>query len=111
MNALFRTLILLALLLTACVHPEHRQPVAPVGDRPIATAEEAIAVVLSDIRRQGGDPGRKECSATPMGDGWHVIAWHIWYPGNSGSSRFVPGGFTTYVVGREGVILKVVPGH
>ena len=41
--------------------------------------------------------------------GWSVTAWHIWYPNNNGSSRFVPGG--SYLLGEDGKILEKIPGH
>ena len=76
----------------------------------ISTEADAIAVVLADVQRQGGDRERKECSAKHIDGNWWVTAWHISYPNNVGSSRFVPGGFTTYVVSTNGTILRTVPG-
>jgi hypothetical protein len=73
--------------------------------------EEAIAVVLADVQRKGGDPHREECSAARIDGRWYVTAWYILYPDNTGSSRFVPGGFTTYILSNDGKILKVLPGH
>jgi hypothetical protein len=81
-----------------------------VAGKPITTEADAIAVVLADIQRRGGDPHREECSAKQMDGEWYVTAWHIWYPRNKGSSRFVPGGFTTFVVSTDGEILKTMPG-
>jgi hypothetical protein len=66
--------------------------------------------VLEDIQRRGGDSRREECSAWKVDGDWWVTAWHIWYPHHQGSSRFVPGGFTTYVVSADGKILKTLPG-
>jgi hypothetical protein len=77
----------------------------------ITTEEQAIAAVHADIRNQGRDPARVECSAMELEDSWNVTAWRIIYPENAGSSRFVPGGFTTYIVGHNGDILKRVPGY
>jgi hypothetical protein len=73
--------------------------------------EAAIAVVLADVKRKGGDPHREECSATRIDGRWYVTAWHIWYPDDTGSSRFVPGGFKTYILSNDGKILEVLPGH
>jgi hypothetical protein len=72
---------------------------------------DAIAVVLADVQRRGGDPHREECSAARRDGRWYVTAWHIWYPDNTGSSRFVPGGFTTYIVSDDGKILEAQPGR
>ena len=41
---------------------------------------------------------------------WHVTSWHIFYPNNTGSSRFVPGGHTTYIVTPDGHITNTIPG-
>jgi len=67
--------------------------------------------VLADIQKHGGNPHDEECSARLTDEGWYVTAWHIMYPNNVGSSRFVPGGFTDYVVSRDGRILKTCPAY
>jgi Clp amino terminal domain, pathogenicity island component len=72
---------------------------------------DAIAVVLADVQRRGGDPHREECSAKRSDGRWYVTAWHIWNPDNTGSSRFVPGGFTMYIVSDDGKILEALPGR
>jgi len=105
-------LIPLILLLTACAHRPHIvSPSSADGPGQILTEADAVAVVLAKIQSDGGDPAREECSARKTENGWHVIAWHIWYPEKSGSSRFVPGGFTTYLLGDDGKILEKIPGH
>ena len=109
MKAILYIFIMLTLLLAACSRQEHKQPPAPVSKQ-ITTETDAITVVLADIQRHGGDPHREECSAKRTDEGWDVTAWHIFYPNNKGSSRFVPGGFTDYVVSRDGRILKTMPG-
>ena len=106
-------LALLALLITGCAPRQDAQPPTsstPPASKPVSTEADAIAVVLADIQRRGGDPKRDECSAKKMDADWWVTAWHIWYPNNVGSSRFVPGGFTTYVVSTNGSILRTLPG-
>jgi hypothetical protein len=112
-KALLRSLALLTLIVTACARREDAQPSAGAASaavRRVSTGAEAIAVVLADIQRRGGDPKREECSARKVDDDWQVTAWHIWYPDNKGSSRFVPGGFTTYIVATNGAILQTLPG-
>lgn len=105
-------LIPLILLLTACAHRHHSPSPSPAdGPGQVLTEADAIAVVLAKIQGEGGDPAREECSAQKTENGWRVIDWHIWYPAQSGSSRFVPGGFTTYLLGDDGKILKKIPGH
>jgi hypothetical protein len=76
----------------------------------IAKEADAVSVVLAEIQRRGGDPRREECSAKQLDEVWYVTAWHIRYPNNVGSSRFVPGGFTSYVVSTDGKILRTLPG-
>lgn len=115
MTTTAKTFILFALLLSACarqqqVQPAPVQPAPPVAGKQVFIQADAIAVVLADIQRRGGDPKREECSAVKDKRGWSVTAWHIWYPQNTGSSRFVPGGFTTYVVSDDGKIVEVQPG-
>ena len=110
MRATVQILVLLALLLSGCAHQQNAHLPAPVASKPITTEADAIAVILADIQGRGGDPRREECSAKQMDGEWHVTAWHIWYPRNKGSSRFVPGGFTTYVVSTDGEILRTIPG-
>jgi len=100
----------LALLLSACVRPEQPQPSAVVVKQ-VNTESEAIAVVLADIQRRGCDPHREKCSATKTAGGWYVTAWHIFQPTNTGSSRFAPGGFTDYVITKDGRILEAIPGY
>jgi len=100
--------VLLALLLSACA--DQRQAPAPPISRQVSTAADAIAIVLADIQQRGGDPQREECSARKVDGEWRVMAWHIWYPNNLGSSRFVPGGFTIFVVSIDGKIIRTLPG-
>ena len=83
---------------------------ATLATKQIKTEAEAISIVRADIQRHGGNPHDEECSARLTDEGWYVTAWHIMYPDNVGSSRFVPGGFTDYLVSREGGILKTLPG-
>jgi hypothetical protein len=82
----------------------------PTLSKQVSTGAEAIAIVLADIQRRGGDQKRQECSATKMDGDWWVTALHIWYPNEVGSSRFVPGGFTIYEVTTEGTMLRTLPG-
>jgi hypothetical protein len=109
-KALLRILVLLAGLLAGCARQQVAQGPTGVVSRHITTEAEAIGVVVADIQRRGGDPRREECSAKQMDGKWYVTAWHIWYPDNKGSNRFVPGGFTSYVVGTDGRILETMPG-
>jgi hypothetical protein len=110
MKAILPIPFLLALLLAACAHQQRASPSRPVGGRAIVSGADAIAVVLADIQRRGGDPRREECSAHPTDEGWWVTAWHIFHPHHKGDRRFVPGGFTDYIVSRDGRILKTLPG-
>ena len=103
--------VLFGLLVPACARQRQAQLPAPSLSKQVTTEADAIAVVLADIQRRGADPRREECSATKIDERWHVLAWHIWYPNNKGSSRFVPGGFTTYVVSTDGSILETLPGR
>lgn len=109
-NATLQFSVLLALFFTACGSHQSSPAPVPLVRKQIVTPADAIAVVLADIQRRGGDPRREECSATKTDEGWDVTAWHIFYPANSGSSRFVPGGFTDYVVGQDGRIVKTMLG-
>jgi hypothetical protein len=111
MKAMLPISILLSLLLTACAHYPPTQPPTPVAITQVTTEADAIAVVLAEIQRRGGDPRRAECSAKKMEEGWWVTAWLIWYPRNKGDSRFVPGGFTTYIVSADGKILSTRGGR
>jgi hypothetical protein len=110
MKAMLYISVMLTLLVTACTRQQHPQPPAQASKQ-VGTEVDAVAIVLADIQRRGGDPHREECSATKTGEGWDVTAWHIFYPTNKGSSRFVPGGFTDYTVSSDGKILKTMPGH
>jgi hypothetical protein len=76
----------------------------------IQSADDAIAVIRRATKRRGGDPNASEYHAKRTGRQWHVTAWHIWYPENTGSSRFVPGGFTSYTVSSDGRIVDTMPG-
>ena len=111
MRAMLYISVLFGLLLAACAPRPSAQPPAPVVGKPVTTEADAIAVVLADIQRHGADPRREECSAKKVDERWYVTAWHIWYPNNKGSSRFVPGGFTTYIVSTDGRVLETLPGH
>ena len=111
MKAMLQISVLMALMLVACARQQHAHPLAPVVAKEVTTEADAIDVVLAAIQRRGADPRREECSAKMMDKGWYVTAWHIWYPKNKGSSRFVPGGFTTYVVSTNGSILETLPGN
>ena len=110
MKAMPHISVVLALLFVACARQQSTQPPAATVVQHVSTEADAIAVVLADIQRHGGDPRREECSAKRMDGDWWVTAWHIWYPNNVGSSRFVPGGFTTYVVSTNGSVLRTLPG-
>jgi len=110
MRAILQVAVLFALLLGGCASPQHALAPSPVPAKQVTTEADAIGVVLADFQRRGGDPQREECSATRSDEGWHVTAWHMWYPHRKGSSRFVPGGFTIYVVSTDGGILSVMPG-
>lgn len=110
--SLFSLPILLVLLLgAACARQQYAQRLEPAVGRQITTENEAIAVVLEEIERRGDDPERYECNARPSEKGWMVVAWRIIYPENVGASRFVPGGFTSYLVSPEGEILMRRPGN
>ena len=108
MSAMLYISILLALLLAACVQRQAQLPSLPVS-KEITSEADAVAVVLADIQHRGADPRREECSAKKVDERWYVTAWHIWYPNNKGSSRFVPCGFTTYIVSTDGWILETIP--
>lgn len=82
----------------------------PAPGEPIDSEAEAIAVVLAEIQRSGDDSERVECSASLIENRWLVNALFIYYPENKGDQRFVPGGFTTYIVSKDGVILETLPG-
>ncbi len=111
MNSLLPILGFLTLFVGGCAHsPVEGQPALPVPKH-VSKETDAIAVVLAEIKRNGGDPVREECSAREVDGLWRVTAWHIRYPNNEGSSRFVPGGFTTYVISGDGKILQTLPGH
>ena len=113
-KAILQSLALLTLLVAGCAHRQDAQPPTsstPPVSKQVSTEADAIAVVLADIQRRGGDPKREECSAKKMDGDWWVTAWHIWYPSNKGDSRFVPGGFSTYVVSIDGKILRTLPGR
>ena len=107
MKATLRVLVLLAwfVAVAGC-----QQTVKPDTSRQVNKEADAIAVVLADIRRNGGDPDREECSARKTDEGWWVTAWYIFYPTNVGSSRFASGGFTDYLVNKDGRIVKKIPG-
>jgi hypothetical protein len=109
MKAMLYISVPFALLLGACA-PQPSQPSPPGVSKQVTTEADAIAVVLADIQRRGSDPRREECSAKRMDGDWWVTAWHILYTNNVGSSRFVPGGFTTFVVSTNGTILRTLPG-
>jgi len=113
MKAILQSLALLALLVAGCAPRQDALPPTsspPTASKQVSTEADAIAVVLADIQRRGGDPKREECSAKKMDGDWWVTAWRILYPNNVGSSRFVPGGFTTYVVSTNGSVLRTLPG-
>lgn len=114
MKALLLCLALLTLLVAGCAPRQETQPVTSSTPEQLSkqasTEADAIAVVLADIQRRGGDPKRVECSAKKMDGEWWVTAWRIMYPNNKGDSRFVPGGYTTYVVSTNGSVLRTLPG-
>ena len=109
-RAMFHILLLLLLIFTACARRQYSQPPAPLVIKPVTADTEAIAIVLAYIQQRGGDPSREECSVKKMDGEWWVTAWHIWYPKEVGSSRFVPGGFTVYAVSTDGKIIRTMPG-
>jgi hypothetical protein len=108
-------LIWFVLVSASCGQPDHVPPKPQSAAIPhearIQTAEDAIAVVRHATKRRGGDPTASEYHAHRSGKDWFVKAWHIRYPDETGSSRFVPGGFTTYTVGNDGRILATMPGR
>ena len=76
----------------------------------IQSADDAIAVVRRATKRRGGDPNASEYHVSHRGDQWVVMSWHIHYPENTGPSRFVPGGYTSYTISSDGKILETMPG-
>ena len=111
MGKVWHTFLLLAFLIAGCAHERGAPPFAPPPPgKQVKTAADAIAVVLADIQRRGGDPRREECSAVETNGFWEVTAWHVVYPHHTGASRFVPGGFTDYFVSHDGRILRTEPG-
>jgi hypothetical protein len=102
--------VLFLLVVAGCARERHTQPPPPAVSKQVTTEAGAIAIVLADIQQRGSDPRREECSAKKMDGEWWVTAWHIWYPDNVGSSRFVPGGYTIYVVSTDGKIVRTLPG-
>jgi hypothetical protein len=110
MKAMLYISVLFTLLRAACAPQRQAQPLPSVVSKQVTKGADAIAVVLADIQRRGGDPHREECSAKKMDGDWWVTAWHIWYPNNKGDSRFVPGGFTDYIVSTDGKIVRTLPG-
>lgn len=109
MKAVPHSLVLLTPLIVGCAHPHTAQPSAsstPRVNKQVSTEAQSVAVVVADMQRRGSDPSQEECSAKRIDGDWWVTAWHIWYPKNVGSSRFVPGGFTTYVVSTDGKIMR-----
>lgn len=84
---------------------------APPQGVKTATGEQAIAVAVADRRADGGDPANSEWSAKWLGEYWHVMAWRIMYPENTGGSRFVPGGYVTYRVSADGRVMATYPGY
>ena len=80
----------------------------PVGA--VRTAEQANDVVRRHIRKAGGDPEKSELTAEWRRGAWHVMAWHIRFPNNTGASRFVPGGHTFYIVSPDGRVTDTLPG-
>ncbi|HEX8295504.1 MAG TPA: hypothetical protein VF593_04350 [Chthoniobacteraceae bacterium] len=107
-------LIALLFLLTGCGFPDRVSSANSAAAIPssarIQTADAAVAVVRRATKRRGRDPNASEYHARRIDNEWSVLAWHIWYPENSGESRFVPGGFTSYTVSDAGKILQVMPG-
>lgn len=107
-------LISFLLLIVGCGSNDRGQPkpqaAAISRSASIQTADDAISVVRRDIKRRGHDPNGAEFHASQTGTNWSVTAWHIWYPNNTGSSRFVPGGFTSYTVSNDGKINGTIPG-
>ena len=110
-RAMCRVLLLLSVLPIVFGPQLNAQSPPPAVAKRVLTEGDAIAVVLADITRRGGDPKVEECTAAKTKDGWMVTAWHIMYPKNFGASRFVPGGFTTYIVSADGRIIQAVPGE
>ena len=110
-KALCRVSLLLSALPTLFGPQLNAQAPPPTVAKHVITENDAIGVVLADIKRRGGDPKLEECSATKTKDGWSVLAWHIMYPKNVGSSRFVPGGYTFYLVSTDGRIVGSFPGE
>jgi hypothetical protein len=84
-------------------------PPAPQSSS-VRTPQQAVALVKRHIRAHGGDPSREEISAQWNGTQWRVWSWRIVYPNNPGSSRFVPGGYTIYMVDTSGLIAAILPG-
>ncbi len=107
-------LISILILFAGCgsddrVQPKQQAAAIPRSAR-IQTADDAIAVVRRAIRRRGCDPAGSEYDAIRSGKDWFVTAWHLMNPNKTGSSRFVPGGFTTYTVNNDGKIIGTMPG-
>ena len=110
MKSLLQIVAVLVLFLGGCAHRRETRALVPPVTKQVTTEAGAIAIVVADIEQRGGNARREECSAQMMDGDWWVTAWHILYPNNVGSSRFVPGGFTTYVVSTDGRILRTLPG-
>jgi hypothetical protein len=94
--------VLLALLFAGCAHEREGQSFRPPAPgQGVHTAADAIAVVLADIQRHGGNARKVECSAEETKESWVVTVWF---------RPFRPGGHATYFVGHDGEILRVEPG-
>jgi hypothetical protein len=129
---------ILLMLLVGCAHRQYSKPAVAKAGEKVITGHEAVAIVQAYIQSHGGDLSKKEWSASKIDvqgieaemrkllgeeystiqsdeswkeECWLVTAWHIWYPNNQGSSRFVPGGFTSYFLSADGKILKIRGGR
>ncbi len=78
--------------------------------QPVQTEDYAISLARNAVQESGDDQTLYEYTAKYIDNHWNVTANRIFYPHNTGSAKFVPGGFTIFVITTNGVITNKIHG-
>ena len=107
------TIIILHLFIVLmCSCSKVRQEAVPVliSRTPINSESDAIYSLKNYLISQGENIDHDNITAKYIHGEWNLQRWIAMYPENEGSSKFVPGGHTMYLVSTNGLLTRIVHG-